>query len=218
MSFSKIRCVYALILVLTSGHVIICSSHLGVCTIWPRWPLWHWPESLKRLLHMAVKQEWHRLCVRHWDCERWKIKSRPTVWKVKMRLVVGSCRHFAKANFSSLAITKLDAIEVRGLVSVSTRWVLLSVLLCFASQEMFILLERKRGSQASLSRTKILFCGNGWRAPSLSLASHSLHISLHFFSSTTVFFFSYAFKEQSVVWSKQQGLPREERKEKLEVN
>lgn len=171
------------------AHVIICSSHLGVCTVWPRWPLWHWPESLKSLLHMSVKQEIHRLCVRHWDCERWNIKSRTTVWKVKMRLVVGFCQHFAKANFSSLSITKLEAIEVRGLVSVLDSWFLISVLLCLTVQEMFIFYECKRGSQASLSSTWILFCDDGWRSPSLSLTSHLLIISPHLFSSTIVFFF-----------------------------
>lgn len=159
------------------AHVIICSSHLGACTVWPRWPLWHWPESLKSLLHMSVKQEWHRLCARRWGCERWNINSRPTVWKVKMRLVVGFCRHFAKAHFYSLSITKLEATEVRGLVLVLDSWVFISVLLCFPAREMFILLECKRGSQASLSNTWILFCDDGWRWPSLSFTSHLLLIS-----------------------------------------
>lgn len=105
------------------------SSHLGVCTVLPRWPLWHWPESLKSLLHMSVKQEWHRLRKRDWHCEHWKIKSRLTVWKVKMRLVGGFCGHFAKSPFSSLSIKKLEVIEVRELVYVLDSWVLIAVLL-----------------------------------------------------------------------------------------
>lgn len=56
-----------------------------------------------------------------------------------MRLLVGFCRHFAKAKFSSVSVTKLEAIEVRGLVSVLNSWVLISVLPCFTAREMIIL-------------------------------------------------------------------------------
>lgn len=161
--------------------------------VWPRWPLWHWPKSLKSLLHMSVKQEWHRLSLRHWDCEYWKIHSRPTVWKVKMRLLVGFCRHLTKANFLSLSIAKLETIEVRGLFSVLDSWVFISVLLCFTAREIFISLDRKRGSWASLSITQILFYDDGWRSTPLSFISHLLLICFSFLQPRHWFFILFLF-------------------------
>lgn len=88
----------------------------------PKWPLRHWLESLKSLLHIAFKEKCHWVSVRNWygDDEPWKIQSRLTAWKVKMRLALGFCGQFAKATFSSLSVKTLEVrqqIEVRGSVS-----------------------------------------------------------------------------------------------------
>lgn len=110
-----------------------------VCaTVPPRWPLRHWSESLKSLLHMAFKERWHRVCDRswYWDWQPWKIKSRLAVRKVKMRLALGFCGQFAKTTFSSLSVRRLEVghhIEVKGSVSALRRTLCSLQMLWFVS-------------------------------------------------------------------------------------
>lgn len=166
---------------------------------------------------MSVKQEWHGLWIRHWDCEHRKMKWRLTVWMLKMRLVVGFCGNFAKANFSSLSIRNLEVIEVRGLVSVLDSWVLIPVLLCFTAWEVFVWCEHTRDSQASLSSMWILFSDDCRRTLSVSLVSLLLLISVHFFGSTTVVFLLMLSKNRVWLWSKREVFAEGRRKKKLVV-
>lgn len=121
-----------------------------------------------------------------------------------MRLLVGFCGHFAKATFSSLSIKKVEALEVRELVSVLDGWVLIPFFCSFCVS----INEAVRPLSQVSEFCSVMMADKLHR-------SHCFCSSFLLISSATPRFFSssYAFKELSMAVKQAAGFAerREER-------